>query len=133
MTKSNKIQFRGTGRRKCAVACVTLEEGTGKIDINGRGLSEFCSLEGAEKNILAPLMAADMAGKVDISVRAYGGGISGQLDAISLAIARSLEKMNPELRPALKKDGLLSRDSRIKERKKPGQPGARKRYQFSKR
>lgn len=129
----NRAKFRGTGRRKCAVACVTVEEGTGKIDINGGELSEFCSLDGAERSVLAPLVATDRVGKVDVYARAYGGGVSGQLAAISLGIARSLEKMDPELRPLLRKSGLLSRDSRVKERKKPGQPGARKRYQFSKR
>jgi small subunit ribosomal protein S9 len=101
--------------------------------VNGKSISEFCSLDDAERRLLAPIVIADKVGKLNVMATTSGGGIIGQVGAISLGLARSLEKMEPELRLALKKEGFLSRDSRIRERKKPGQPGARKRYQFSKR
>jgi small subunit ribosomal protein S9 len=112
---------------------VSIRGGTGKFDINGKTIAEFCSLDDAERRILAPLVAADRVDKVDVTVKTCGGGIIGQVGAISLGLARSLEKMDPDLRMALKKEGLLTRDSRIRERKKSGRPGARKRFQFSKR
>ncbi|MDR2737547.1 MAG: 30S ribosomal protein S9 [Puniceicoccales bacterium] len=133
MAQGKDIRFCGTGRRKCAVACVSIRGGTGKFDINGKTIAEFCSLDDAERRILAPLVAADRVDKVDVTVKTCGGGIIGQVGAISLGLARSLEKMDPDLRMALKKEGLLTRDSRIRERKKSGRPGARKRFQFSKR
>jgi small subunit ribosomal protein S9 len=133
MMLKNRVEFCGTGRRKCAVACVRICEGTGSFDINGKTIVEFCSLDDAERRIFAPLVAADKLNRVDVTVKTSGGGISGQIGAIALGVARSLEKMDPELRTVLKKGGFLTRDGRIKERKKPGQPGARKRYQFSKR
>jgi small subunit ribosomal protein S9 len=129
----DSAKFCGTGRRKYAVARVGICEGTGKFDVNGKTIFEFCSLDDAERRIFAPLVAVDRVNKVDVTVKTSGGGISGQIGAISLGLARSLEKMDPELRPVLKKGGFLSRDGRVRERKKPGQPGARKRYQFSKR
>ena len=131
--KEKKIQFCCTGRRKCAVARVKLSEGTGKFTINGKTINEFSSLDSVERTLLAPLMLVDKFEKVDIEAKTSGGGIIGQSDAIALGIARSLEKMDPTLRISLKQAGMLTRDSRIKERKKPGRPGARKRFQFSKR
>ena len=131
--KEKVIQFCCTGRRKCAVARVKLCEGTGKFIINGKTINEFSSLDSVERTLLAPLMLVDKFEKVDIEAKTSGGGIIGQSDAIALGVARSLEKMDPTLRAALKQAGMLTRDSRIKERKKPGRPGARKRFQFSKR
>lgn len=131
--KEEKIQFCCTGRRKCAVARVKLCEGTGKFIINGKTISEFCSLDTVEKTLLAPLMLVDKFEKVDVEAKTSGGGIIGQSDAIALGVARSLEKMDPTLRVSLKQAGMLTRDSRVRERKKPGRPGARKRFQFSKR
>lgn len=131
--KEKTIQFCCTGRRKCAVARVRLCEGTGKFIINGKPINEFSSLDSVERTLLAPLMLVDKFEKVDIEAKTSGGGIIGQSDAIALGVARSLEKMDPTLRAALKQAGMLTRDSRIKERKKPGRPGARKRFQFSKR
>jgi small subunit ribosomal protein S9 len=133
MSRENSIEFCGTGRRKCAVARVRVQNGTGKFDINGKSIAEFCSLDDVERRLLLPLVIADKVNKVDVIAKTMGGGIIGQVGAISLGLARSLEKMDASLRSPLKKEGLLSRDSRVRERKKPGQPGARKRYQFSKR
>ena len=130
---NEKIEFYGTGRRKCAVAKVRVCEGTGKILINDKEIMDFCSIDEAERKILNPLIVANVIGKVDVKAETLGGGIMGQIGAISLGISRALEKMNPELRSALKAAGLLTRDGRCKERKKPGRPGARKRFQFSKR
>jgi small subunit ribosomal protein S9 len=110
-----------------------LTAGAGDVLINGKSAADFCSLEHAERAILAPLIATGT--QTDVSVRAsvIGGGVVGQAHAVSLGIARALEKMNPELRAALKANGLLTRDSRVHERKKSGRRGARKRFQFSKR
>ena len=130
---NGKVEFYGTGRRKCAVAKVRVCEGTGKVLINNKEIIDFCSIDEAERKILNPLIVANVIGKVDVKAETLGGGIMGQIGAISLGISRALEKMNPELRPALKAAGLLTRDGRCKERKKPGRPGARKRFQFSKR
>ncbi|MDR1402002.1 MAG: 30S ribosomal protein S9 [Puniceicoccales bacterium] len=127
------VEFCGTGRRKCAVARVKIREGSGKIDINGKSIIEFCSLDDAERKILAPLIITGKVDKIDAKIKTSGGGIIGQVGAISLGLSRSLEKMDPALRLSLKKAGLLTRDGRVRERKKPGQPGARKHYQFSKR
>jgi small subunit ribosomal protein S9 len=133
MISKKTVTYCGTGRRKCAVACVRICEGTGKFDINGKGITEFCPLDATERKLFAPLALTDNVDKVDVSVKTSGGGIIGQVGAISLGLARALEKMNSELRTVLKKGSLLTCDGRVKERKKPGQPGARKRFQFSKR
>jgi small subunit ribosomal protein S9 len=130
---SDRNEFCGTGRRKCAIARVRLSAGSGSILINGKSVADFCSLEHAGQAILAPLIVTNMQAEVDVRVSVIGGGIVGQAHAISLGIARALQKMNPELRSALKSSGLLTRDSRVHERKKSGQRGARKRFQFSKR
>lgn len=133
MSKSVKNEFYGTGRRKCAIARVRVSNGSGKICINGKDIVDFSTLEHVEGAIVAPLNIAGIRANVDVNVDTYGGGVVGQGGAISLGIARALEKMNPDFRTVLKKAGLLTRDSRIHERKKSGQRGARKRFQFSKR
>jgi small subunit ribosomal protein S9 len=133
MVLKKSVEFWGTGRRKCAVASVRISEGTGKFDINGKGISEFCPLDDVENRVFAPLVLTNKVNKIDVKAKTSGGGIVGQVGAISLGLARALEKMDPDLRATLKREGLLTRDDRIRERKKPGQVGARKRFQFSKR
>ncbi len=122
-----------TGRRKTASAQVRLTPGTGKIIVNGRPYDEYFAVASQQGAVLKPLEVIQVRNNFDITVNAKGGGIAGQAGAISLGIARALLEVNAENRPALKAQGLLTRDSRMKERKKPGQPGARKRFQFSKR
>lgn len=121
------------GRRKTASARVHLKRGTGEITINGRPSGEFLYTEALVKDATAPLRVSGLEGQVDVLIRVNGGGPNGQAGAISHALARALQKLDLGLRPALKKAGLLTRDGRMKERKKPGRPGARKRFQFSKR
>lgn len=133
MAEETKSKFYGTGRRKCAIARVCVRAGTGRVLINDKDVVDFSTLEHVEGAILAPLNVANVRSTVDVEADTYGGGIVGQAGAVSLGIARALEKMNPELRAALKQAGLLRRDSRVHERKKAGQRGARKRFQFSKR
>ncbi|MDB6081714.1 MAG: rpsI [Chlamydiia bacterium] len=123
----------GTGRRKTAVASVRLRSGKGKIDVNGRAFTEYFPLEIQQLMILAPLAKIGTQGSYDILVRVRGGGIEAQAEAIRLGVARALVQGNETLKHTLKEEGFLTRDSRKKERKKYGQPGARKRYQFSKR
>jgi small subunit ribosomal protein S9 len=125
--------FLGTGRRKTSTARVRLTEGSGKVVVNDRDAEEYFSHENFAKLATAPLLTVSLREKVDIVANIAGGGVSGQAEALAHGIARALQKMNPELRAALKKAGHLTRDSREKERKKAGQPGARKRFQFSKR
>jgi small subunit ribosomal protein S9 len=125
--------FLGTGRRKTSTARVRVSEGTGKLVCNGREFEKYFSHENFAKQAYAPLLTVDLREKVDVSVNVSGGGVAGQAGAVAHGIARALQKMNAELRPALKKAGHIERDDRAKERKKPGQPGARKRFQFSKR
>jgi small subunit ribosomal protein S9 len=125
--------FTGTGRRKTAVARVRLQSGSGKLLVNGRDFDRYFSHENFAKQAYAPLLIVDMKEKIDLTVNVAGGGVSGQAGAVAHGIARALQKMNSELRPALKKAGHIRRDPREKERKKAGQPGARKRFQFSKR
>jgi len=125
--------FLGTGRRKTSTARVRLSEGTGKLKVNGREFDNYFSHENFSKQAYAPLMTVDMREKIDVTVNVAGGGVAGQAGAVAHGIARALQKLNPELRAALKKAGHITRDPREKERKKPGQPGARKRFQFSKR
>ena len=130
---STKEQMGATGRRKCSVAQVRIAPGTGKYCINGKELKEYFPTESARGFVEQPLVVTETRGKLDISANIKGGGVVGQSGALRHAIARSLVKYNEKLRPALKSAGLLTRDSRVKERKKSGQPGARKRFQFSKR
>jgi small subunit ribosomal protein S9 len=127
-------EFLGTGRRKTAVARVRLtSDGSGKITVNGRAVENYFTVENQRTIAVQPLETVEMNEKADVRVRVSGGGIAGQAGAVRLGIARALEKYNGELRQALKDAGHLSRDPRKKERKKPGQPGARKRFQYSKR
>jgi small subunit ribosomal protein S9 len=125
--------FLGTGRRKTSTARVRITEGTGKLVCNDRNFEDYFSHENFAKQAYAPLLTVDLREKIDVSVNVSGGGVAGQAGAVAHGIARALQKMNGELRPALKKAGHIKRDPRAKERKKPGQPGARKRFQFSKR
>ena len=125
--------FLGTGRRKTAVARVRLQEGSGKIVVNGKESETFFSHENFQRIALSPLATTELKDKVDIIAKVEGGGDAGQAGAISLGIARALLKLDAELRAPLKQAGLLTRDPRMKERKKAGQPGARKKFQFSKR
>jgi small subunit ribosomal protein S9 len=121
------------GRRKSAVARVYVSEGKGKITINNRELAEYFPTGILQYVVLQPLNLLGVAGQYDINVNLDGGGITGQAEALRLGISRALIEINPESRPALKHAGFLTRDPREVERKKPGQPKARKRFQFSKR
>lgn len=125
--------FIGTGRRKTATARVRITEGTGKLIANGRTFDDYFSHENFAKQAYIPLLTVELKDKIDVTANIAGGGVAGQAGAVAHGIARALQRMNPELRAALKKAGHLMRDPREKERKKPGQPGARKRFQFSKR
>jgi small subunit ribosomal protein S9 len=122
-----------TGRRKTAIARVFILEGSGSITINGRDFEEYFPTVALQNQILFPLALTNSRQTYDFKVNASGGGCTGQVGAVRLGIARALIDVNPELRGVLKQNGLLTRDSRAKERKKPGRPGARKRFQFSKR
>jgi len=130
---TSSVVYLGTGRRKTATARVRLQEGSGKVTVNGREGSTFFSHENFSRIALGPLATIEGKEKFDVSARVIGGGNSGQAGAISLGIARALLKYDVELRPQLKPEGHLKRDPRMKERKKAGQPGARKKFQFSKR
>ena len=125
--------FDAVGRRKTSVARVRLTPGTGKRITNGRIMKEYLSRETLEMVIEQPLELTELADKVDIHVNVVGGGLTGQAGAIRLGISRALIKYDESLRPVLKKHGFLTRDPRMVERKKPGRPKARKRFQFSKR
>lgn len=122
-----------TGRRKTAVASVRVREGKGNVDINGKEFNQYFPLELQRKTILSPLEKVGFKAPIDMIIRVRGGGIQAQVIAIRLGIARALIQHNDEFRHLLKEEGFLTRDSRKKERKKYGQPGARKRFQFSKR
>ncbi len=124
---------QNVGRRKEAVARVRLAPGTGNITINGRTMDEYFGRETSKMILVEPLKLVDQMGKVDVFVNARGGGLSGQAGAIRHGISRALCKLNAEFRPVLKKAGFMTRDARAVERKKYGRPGARKRFQFSKR
>jgi small subunit ribosomal protein S9 len=121
------------GRRKTSVARIYLKPGSGNVLINQRPLSDFFTMPYGQLKVLEPLRTLGLEEKFDVYARVEGGGTTGQADAICLGIARYLEFINPDYRPALKKEGLLKRDPRAKERKKYGQKRARKRFQFSKR
>jgi len=128
-----EIQYYGTGRRKTAVARVYLRPGSGKIVVNHRDFDEFFPNRVLKMVIRQPLLLTETADKFDILVNVVGGGTTGQAGAIRHGISRALLEFNAELRPKLKSVGFLTRDARKVERKKPGQPKARKRFQFSKR
>ena len=121
------------GRRKAAVARIYLNDGKGQITINKKEYKEYFPKETLQDVVEQPLKLAEVEGKYDIKVNLNGGGFKGQAEALRLAISRALVKIDPEYKPILKTQGLLTRDSREVERKKPGQPKARKRFQFSKR
>ena len=125
--------FLGTGRRKTSTARVRITEGSGKLTCNGREFEDYFSHENFAKQAYAPLLTVELREKIDVTANVSGGGVAGQAGAVAHGIARALQKMNAELRPAVKKAGHMKRDPREKERKKAGQPGARKRFQFSKR
>jgi small subunit ribosomal protein S9 len=127
------VQYYGTGKRKSSTARVYLIPGTGQMNVNKRDLSKYFCNETQRTVIRYPLTITDNVSKFDVRATVMGGGVSGQAGAIRLGISRALLEFNAELRPRLKRAGLLTRDSRIKERKKYGQKGARKRFQFSKR
>lgn len=126
-------QWLGTGRRKTSVARVYLRHGKGTITVNGRTIEKYFSMDTALSLIKQPLLATEMADKFDVLIVADGGGVTGQAGAARLGIARALCEFNLELRGKLKSLGYLTRDPRAHERKKYGQKGARKRFQFSKR
>ncbi len=134
MYESKKKYFYGTGRRKSSVARVRVyENGTGSIIINGRDINDYFGLETLKLIVNQPLVTTNMVGKVDIVVTVSGGGVSGQAGAIRHGISRALLLINPEYRPTLKAAGFLTRDPRMKERKKYGLKAARRAPQFSKR
>ena len=126
-------QFYGTGKRKTSVARVWMRPGNGQMTINKKPVEEYLVRESDRILTMEPLRITDMADKFDIYVNVKGGGISGQAGAIRHGISRALILADPKLRDSVKKEGFLTRDSRMKERKKYGQPGARKRFQYSKR
>ena len=124
-------EFLGTGRRKTAIARVRLASGSGKITVNGRALENYFLVDTQRMHMMQPLVATDTTNKYDVRVNVVGGGPNGQAGAVRHGIARALIEADANLRPTLKAQGLLTRDPRMKERKKYGQPGARKRFQFS--
>jgi small subunit ribosomal protein S9 len=130
-TKTN--EFLGTGRRKTAVARVRIATGSGKIVVNGRPVENYFALDTQRSTVTQPLTVTGTAEKLDVRVNVTGGGPNGQAGATRHGIARALLKFDANLRPQLKAEGFLTRDPRERERKKYGQPGARKRFQFSKR
>lgn len=127
------VQFRGTGRRKTSRARVILRPGEGKVLVNDRSFESYFPTNALRVEVVEPLVATETNGTFDVLVNAEGGGIHGQAGAARLGIARALILFNPELRSRLRQGGFLTRDPRAKERKKYGQKGARKRFQFSKR
>ncbi len=133
LPKTKPTYVWGVGRRKTAVARVRIAPGTGKIEINGRTLNDFFTNERDRKSIFGPLEVTNTGGKMDVLVNANGGGPTGQTGAIVMGLGRALTKYDQSLEAALRDGGFLTRDSRMKERKKYGQRGARRRFQFSKR
>lgn len=130
---ANKVQYRGTGRRKSSVARVILTSGKGEFIVNGRKFEDYIPSAATRLDVLQPLTLTENEGRYDISVNVYGGGLTGQAGAIRLGITRALLETNPELRQILKPAGLITRDPRKKERKKYGLRKARRAPQFSKR
>ncbi len=122
-----------TGRRKCAVARVRLSVGTGKVTLNGKDMTEYFPSEALCNYVAQVFKAVDAIGKFDVSANLDGGGMAGQAGALRHGVARALVKYDETMRAALKANGMMTRDARVKERKKSGQPGARRRFQFSKR
>ncbi len=134
MAAENKNTVIKTGRRKCSIAVAKVSTGKGRVFVNGKTLrGYFGNRPSLEMTIFRPLVLTDNQDKLDINVKTIGGGVSAQADAIKHAISRALLEINEEYKPVLKQEGLLTRDARIKERKKYGRKRARKRFQFSKR
>lgn len=129
--KANR--YYATGRRKTAIARVWLNPGTGHVDVNGKDLLGYFRRDVLRMQVEQPLAVTEMLGKVDIKATVVGGGLTGQAGAVRLGLARALTLMDESLRPVLRQNDLLTRDPRERERKKYGQPGARKRFQYSKR
>lgn len=129
----SSTQFYGTGRRKTSVARVFLRPGKGEVTVNRRPLEDYFPLDAHQSEVLRPLRAVEQDGKFNLHVTVRGGGLTGQAQAIRHGVARALLEVDSEFRPVLKEQGLLTRDARMKERKKYGQRGARARFQFSKR
>jgi small subunit ribosomal protein S9 len=130
---ADMVQYYGTGRRKSSVARVFLRPGSGEFKVNGRAFEQYFVTESQRSAAKQPLASSETAATFNVVANVSGGGINGQADAVRMGIARALLEFNVELRKKLKTEGFLSRDSRGKERKKYGQKGARKRFQFSKR
>jgi len=127
------VQYYGTGRRKTAVARVFLRPGSGDFKVNGRTFEHYFVTESQRSSAKQPLLSTESAATFNVIATVSGGGVNGQADAVKLGVARALMEFNAELRKKLKSEGMISRDARGKERKKYGQKGARKRFQFSKR
>jgi small subunit ribosomal protein S9 len=130
---ADSTEFLGTGRRKTAVARVRMASGSGKIVVNGKPMENYFVVDAQRLQVLQPLTLTDTTAKFDVRVNVTGGGPNGQAGAVRHGIARALLRADIALRPTLKAGGLLTRDPRMRERKKYGQPGARKRFQYSKR
>ena len=133
MAKKETLELAATGRRKSSVARVRMTEGAGSITVNGLEANSYFQTAMQQELLKKPLITTDVVGKYDIIATVKGGGKSGQCGAVVLGVSRALAGSDEELKDVLKKAGFLTRDARVKERKKPGQPGARKRFQFSKR
>ena len=127
------VQYYGTGRRKSAIARVFLRPGTGEWKVNKKAFEVYFVTDQQRISAKRTFVVADMVGNFDVVTTVLGGGVTAQADAVKMGVARALLEFNPELRKTLKAEGLLTRDARVKERKKYGQKGARKRFQFSKR
>jgi small subunit ribosomal protein S9 len=127
------VQYYGTGRRKSAVARVFLRPGSGEYKVNGKGFEEYFVTEAQRQAAKAPLVLTETLATFNVIANVSGGGVNGQADAVKMGLARALQEFNAELRGKMKAEGFLTRDARMKERKKYGQKGARKRFQFSKR
>ena len=133
MAEPKTPEFLGTGRRKTSVARVRMAVGSGKIVVNGRAMENYFPTDTLRIQALQPLTLTESLTRYDVRVNVFGGGVMGQAGAVRHGIARALLQADANLRPTLKAEGLLTRDPRMKERKKYGQPGARKRFQYSKR
>jgi len=127
------VQYYGTGRRKSAVARVFLRPGSGEFKVNGKGFEEYFVTEAQRQAAKAPLVLTETSASFNVVANVSGGGVNGQADAVKMGLARALQEFNAELRGKMKAEGFMTRDARMKERKKYGQKGARKRFQFSKR
>jgi small subunit ribosomal protein S9 len=130
---ANETQFNGLGRRKTSTARAWMKPGSGKWEVNGRPIDEYFPRSSLVQHVQEPFAATGTQGRFDVKLNLDGGGTTGQAGAARLALARALLKYDAELRPVLREKGMLTRDPREVERKKPGRPGARKRFQFSKR